>query len=259
MNQPNAGESLGTSIAFFADLLAGSMADDLAVRQKLFVPRETYVKQKRTEYIDLLINQNLETEKMFTRLSVILKSEMESLPAEQKKTYLAEFTQSFGLLTSIKRNPEFLPDRLDLLAKKTVQDLLSFSPALMKWIYDVGYRFFKNDQNEDASLIFSFLVFLNGLVPDYRIALGFAQLRLQKNLEALSSFSVASLLNPNLPATRYNSAKIYLEMNQPNDALAELDALQDIIVSQNLRTLQPALDELKIKALQKISSNGELS
>ena len=254
MTEPNSGESLGAAIAVYSDLLAGDMADDLAVHGKLFIPRERFIEQKRPELIEELLNQNLATQNIFAQIAKLLKAELENLPLEERKTYQEEFTKAQEFLTSIKRTPQFLIDHVDLLKKNSMQELLSFSNATLKWIYDVGYRLSQKEQIEEASLIFSFLVFLNALVSDYWIALGLTQLRLQKNKEALTSFSSASILNPSSPITRYNSAKIYLEMNQPDDALAELDALDDIIKAQNLSDLKPLLKELKLKAQQKTTS-----
>ena len=117
-------------------------------------------------------------------------------------------------------------------------------------IYTIGYNLSLENKHEDALCLFQMLTTLNPLVSDYFIAQGLSERSLQQNNEALQSFAMAAIMNPNQPISRYNSAELYLELHQVKDAKLELEVLEEIITVNKLTDLQPALESLRSKIQQ---------
>ena len=234
-------ESIFTELA---SLVAEDQADELEGKQQLLMPREQYVKQKKTALIYELERENKELLEHMATAKHILSENLQILPQEEKGYYAKEFITAMDRLT---HNIEIK----QMVTEDSWQSLLGFSNKTMFWIYSLGYNLFEEKNYNEALSLFLMLTTLNSTVPDNWIALGLTQKNLSLEDCALNSFNTASLLNPENPTSRYQSAEIYLHLGEFDKALIELEALSEIIESQKLESLRPQLEFLLSKAKNK--------
>lgn len=238
-----------------AELMVHQQADELAVEGKLLESREQYVKNHVTVLTEQLYAHSKKMEKRFKSAGALLKAELDLIPAAEKAIYEKDLSQAMDLLTKLGENPEAIDKKEIRMAANTYQEFLGLSNNTLLWIYSIGHKLFEERKGEEAYGIFQLLVSLNSLVSDYWVALGFVQHFVKEQQESLNSFSMASILNPENPISRYQSAKIYLELSQFDDARVELEVLEKIITTQPLEHLKPSLVSLKnqLNSLQSLS------
>jgi tetratricopeptide (TPR) repeat protein len=143
------------------------------------------------------------------------------------------------------------------LKANTFQEFLKISKDTLSWIYSIGHKLYTAKKGDDAYAIFHLLTCLNSLVCDYWIGLGFAQYLVGEAEPALHSFSMASILDPENPTSRYQSAKIYIERKEFSDALTELSVLEEVIQKYNLDRLKTSFLALKNQAQSLQALEGE--
>lgn len=243
------------SIAFkpIAEAIANSLADELEVQGKLHPKRDSFINKQIALYTEAFEESFLQLQENFSKAGTLLKEEIGLLSTVEKECYEEEFSSSFLKIMQLINNPKSQELPTDLLEANTFQEFLGLSNEVLIWIYQTGYHFLQQKKHENAYCLFLFLTQMNALIPDYWIAKAFCEKSLQKPVEALHSFSIASLLNPDSPVARYNSAEIYLELCQFDDALSELAVLEKIIKKKNIQQLQPAINLLKSKIMVKSS------
>ncbi len=230
--------------AELAELIATEQVEALESKGKLPIPKENYIKQKAISLTEEWETENTKFIGYMKKAKELLEEDLNLLPPSEKKSYSEEL-----LIAAIKlENPP---------TKEVVAELGSWQKALglnnetLLWIYNLGSRFFNEKHYEEAVSLFSFLTLLNPMIWEHWIALGFAQKELNQDIYALNSLSLASLLNPHDPTSRFQSAKIHLKLSQFDEALLELEELQKIITEQNLEDLKPHLEFLLNQAKNK--------
>ena len=234
-------ESIFTELA---SLIAENQADELESKQQLLLPRDHYIKQKTTALLYELERENKELLEQMAVARHILSENLQILPPEEQGYYAKEFLTAMDKLT---HNVEIK----QVVTEDSWQSLLGFSNKTMFWIYSLGYKLFEEKNYKEALSLFLMLTVLNSMVPDNWVALGLTQKNLSLENLALSSFNTASILNPENPTSRYQSAEIYLHLGEFDKALIELEALSQIIESQKLESLRPQLKFLQSKAKNK--------
>ena len=227
-----------------AALIAESQADELAVKQRLMMPREKYIEQKTLGLIHDLEKEHKKTLHYMEQARKLLLEDLKNLPDQEKEHHARELLLA---MSKLSHNVEME----EVIAATSWQKFLGLSDETLIWIYKLGLKFFEKKSNEEALSLFLMLPMLNPLVADYWIALGFAQKELSLQDLALNSFSSASFLNPDNPTPVYQNAKIYLHLGQFDDALQELEVLTGIIEKQKLDFLKPQLELLLTKAQNK--------
>ncbi|MES2198895.1 MAG: tetratricopeptide repeat protein [Chlamydiota bacterium] len=243
--------SLSDEFARIAEFLANAQADELEIKKGLMTPRSKYVEEKSAS-----IKQEMEEQyaKMLRRMSsvgVILEQELNQLPQIEKDHHMGEISFAMKRLLQCKASPDELAKETKLLEANIWQDFLAFSDETLLWIYKIGYRYSEEKKSEEAKALFQLLVMLNPQVSDYWVALGFVERQLSEETEALDAFSMASILNPENPVSRYQSAEIYLQRGELEDALVELDVLAEIIEKSKLDSLRSELEQLRSKVRSK--------
>ena len=238
-------ETLGIFIALNANLEAHKLADEQEEKGPMMVPRKTFVDEKQ----DALIKESLDAVytigRMFTEAGETLSQACEELPEEKKNKYKEEMIKGMATLSSLNENLGILKHNPDLLAAHTMQEVLSLSFETVQWIYKVGSDYFEKGDDGKALGIFTVLVYLNSLSPDAWLALGLTQQRMQNPSDAHLSFFLASRLDPQSVANKYNLIKSYLTLQVLDKAREELLELEKLINEQMLTHLNPLVDDLK--------------
>ena len=224
-----------------AELIAESQADELAVKQRLMMPREKYIEQKTQGLIHDLEKEHKKTLSYMDQARNILLEEIRQLPLAEQEHHAKDILIAVDKLS---KNIE-----LDQVEKAgSYQQLLGFSNETMLWIYQLGSKFFGEKHYEKALSLFLMLTLLNPLICEHWTCLGFTQKNLSLEPSALLSFSTAALLSPENPTPRLQGAEIHLHLGDFDKALIELEALREIIESQNLSSLKPQLELMMNKA-----------
>jgi tetratricopeptide (TPR) repeat protein len=141
-----------------------------------------------------------------------------------------------------------IQENIEILANSiNFQGFLGLSDEIMIWAYKEGRYYYMQKEYEDAEAIFCFLTLCNTLVCDYWIGLGMTQRALQKNEEALHSFSIAALVNQDSFLARYYLTELYLQMGFISDAKIELSCFEEIIKKHKRQDLYPAYENLHLQ------------
>ena len=207
-----------------------------------FFPKDEYIKEKTAKILLQLSEHFQNTEEIFKLSFRLLYEELSSLPEKERITQeFSHALEMIGLLTNL----EELAKHTELLPANTYQEFLGISNETLLWMYKVGHKFYEEKNFDNASAIFRLVVQLNPLVYDYWTAFAFAQLNQNKPEDALHSFASAIYIDPEGPVARYQSSKIYLSLGKTEDALIELEVLENIANTNNRESLKPLIEELK--------------
>ena len=232
------------SFTEIASLVANAQADILEAKQPLPTSRKLYIEEKTKQLTTILEDDYNKLLLHMKRLNEILILELHLLPQVKRALHRQEL-----ILATNKLRSHIDPE--EVAAAGSWQKLLNLTNETMLWIYQVGYKQFEEKKLEQALSIFLTLAILNPHICDYLIALGTAQLALAQKTQALHTFSLASILEPEHPIIRFRCAEIYLDSEQFDDALLELEALREIIEKEKLNSIKPYFEFLKNKANNK--------
>lgn len=233
-------EPLFTEIA---RVVANAQADELAVKQRLMIPRDLFVEQKMESIVEALKEENKKILDSLAKANELLMEDLNLLSNEEREHHVQELEAAIDKISG-KIDQEVLAQA------DSLQKILGLSNETVLWIYKLGYKYFEMGKYEESYSLFLVLTLLDPLVGDYWSALGFAQRGLLLDANALKSFSLASNLSPANPTIRYQLAEIYLKLKQPVEAMTEAGILMEIIKKQNLDGLKPHA-ELLLSAVQK--------
>jgi len=237
-----------------AELIANVQADELEIKKELPGLRKQYIERKIASILQVLEEQYADLISKMEKSDKILKEELKHSPSKAGKKHEENFALAIEKLKISKTNPSHLGNTSKSFKSDSWQDLLGLSNATLVWVYEIGYAHYEKGQFKDAETLFGTLVMLNGLISDYWVALGFAQRKMGKESEAISSFAMGTILNPENPIPRYQSAELYLKAGLFEDVLAEVETVSKIIAEKgSLDLLKADLEVLKAKAEKKES------
>lgn len=240
----------GTDSLFLplAELIANTQADELQVKNQLLTSRENYVADKTASILQSLEEQSKKMLHSMQKLNTILTQELALLSKPEQEIHTKEFNIALERLDQIKKSPEGITKDPTLLDSESWQKFLGLSEATVLWLYQIGRQHYEQQKLEEAQTLFHLLIMLNSLDCDHWIGLGFTQKSLSQPQQALDFFAMAILLNPENPISRYQSAKLYLELGQFEDALIELEVLSQIVEKEKLDFLKSDIEVLFTKA-----------
>jgi tetratricopeptide (TPR) repeat protein len=228
----------------FADVIANARAEEQEGKGNPVIDKEAHIEKESTQILDALMVENKKAVALAKESSLIMVEELKLLPLEKQKQLGQEFVSA---MKNLEGYEEAVP-----LEEESLKETLGLSVELLSWIYGIGHKLFKEEQYKKAEGIFSVLVLLNPMVCDYWMAIGFTHEALDCQEKALYAFSYASLLDFENPASRYKSAEVYFKLEKFEDALVELEILEEIITKQNLDNLRIELKALKNKVQVKL-------
>lgn len=242
-----------TLFSTLAELMANAQADELQVKNQLLTSRERYVADKTASILETLQEQSQKTQHSMQMVNALVKEELTHLSNLEKEKYTKEFHTAVERLNLNKTQMEELLKDQKIVQADTWQDFLGFSEDTLLWLYQIGLRNYEQKRLEESHAIFRLLIMLNSLDCDCWIGLGFTQKSLLQPQEALNSFATAIILSPENPIARYQSATLYLELGQFDDALVELEILSEIIQKEKLDDFKSEVEVLLNKARNKQS------
>lgn len=129
---------------------------------------------------------------------------------------------------------------------KTYQEMLEISDVEMQRYFEVGRRYLKNRQFDEASDIFLLLATLSPLTGNLWVHAGNAEQALGRFEDALEAYSMAMLADANDPLPHYFSAEVYYEI-QAKDLAKECLKVCVALIEENEHylALKQHVDNLK--------------
>lgn len=127
-----------------------------------------------------------------------------------------------------------------------IQQLCDFSDATLNWLYNVSLDCINNNQLDSAIDLLRYINFINPYIAESWTSLGFCHQKQHHLVEALESFSIAKILNPEIIQPRLFSAYCYFDLNKSQEAMNEVNELE-IWLERSLQKEQflPYLHNLK--------------
>lgn len=232
--------NISSALMTVATSLAQEHADEHAVKNTLSVPKEQFIETEKNIILGSLKNTWKTVLDRMGKGQKALEEHLVLLSPTEKAQIKSELDAAAKKLEEKGMSPS-----LDV---PSLQEELSIRNSTLLHIYKAGYECFQHQKLDEAFALFLTLTLLNSKVVDYWMALGTVQRALHSERAALYSFSLVSLLDLNNTLSRMHSAEIYLHLQEGEDALAELEALSEIIEEKKLDSLKPQLARLQEKA-----------
>ena len=236
-----------SELASIAEGIVNELADELEVKRPLPVSRKLYVEGKTLILAKTLQEEYKKVLLQMSRVGEVLDDELTRLPEIERESYSKELSLAMEMLKSGI-------DSDDLEKAGSLQSLLKLRNETLLWIYRLGAQRFEEKKFDEALSFFMVLVALNSRVCDYWIALGTTQQALLLDADALISFSLAAVLDPEYAMPKCHSAEIYLRLGRFDEASLEIEALAEIIQKKNLDSLKSYLECLQNKLVNRQSS-----
>lgn len=105
-----------------------------------------------------------------------------------------------------------------LKSGKTPQEIIGYSPEIMRQFYAAAYRLYQAGLDSEAADAFFFLTVLNPSVQVHWLALGMAEQCQKKYEDALIAYAMATLLKSDDPLPYYYSAVCYQALHEKENA-----------------------------------------
>lgn len=115
------------------------------------------------------------------------------------------------------------------IAAKAVQqgvmpkDMLGLSDAMIEGIYGQAYRLYNTGKYKDASQLFRLLIMLNSTESKYAMGLGACFHMLKEYKNAVSTYALCGVIDPENPIPHYHASDCYLHLQDPVSALIALE------------------------------------
>lgn len=247
MEKENTKDLIKEMFIAMGDIVIQQLVDQLEAKGGLLQPKQLYIDQKKNELMKVFDAARLKKAKAFDRAGVLLHAKILTLPPVDRERIEKEFSSARLFVKEVVEGRVVLDDS----SEKSLQSLIGLSNETLLVLYDIGYKSFVGGSSEDALAIFDILTSLNPRVFDYWIAQGLVERSIHLEKEALVSFAYATLLDPENPTPRYNSAELYYQQGQIEDAKIELEVLEEIIKAQQLLELRPEVESLRSKIFSK--------
>lgn len=223
-----------------AEALGLQKAEELEAKGGLLQSKDAYIEQAKKEIFDAIESGFTTQINTLILGGKLLHEQLSILSAVEAEPIKAELTNALNAANSMATGGDATIKITD-----NPQTVLGLSEKTIRWIYSAGYTFFEKKENEKALAIFRLLTVLNPLIFDFKLAEAATLKELGLQEEALYTFSLASLLNPNHLAPHYNSADIHLNENNLDKAREEIDILEKLMQEQNRQDLNQELASLK--------------
>jgi len=133
-------------------------------------------------------------------------------------------TEEIGATLSKEKSKDF-----QNVAAKVVQggmmpkDMMGLSDAMVEGIYGQAYRLYNTGKYKDASQLFRLLIMLNSTEPKYAMGLAACFHMLKEYKNAVSTYAICGVIDPENPVPHYHASDCYIHMNDPVSALIALE------------------------------------
>ncbi len=115
------------------------------------------------------------------------------------------------------------------IAAKAVQqgimpkDMLGLSDAMVEGLYGQAYRLYNTGKYKDACQLFRLLIMLNSTEPKYAMGLAACFHMLKEYKNAVSSYAMCGVIDPENPIPHYHASDCYIHLNDPISAIIALE------------------------------------
>lgn len=131
------------------------------------------------------------------------------------------------------------------------KDMMGLSDAMVEGIYGQAYRLYNTGKYKDASQLFRLLIMLNSTEPKYAMGLAACFHMLKEYKNAVSTYSICGVIDPDNPIPHYHASDCYIHMEDPVSALIALEmAIKRAGDKPEFQTLRDRAS-LTIEALKK--------
>ena len=139
---------------------------------------------------------------------------------QQIKRSTAELATNLG-----KEKAQEIKVASDRVVKEGVmpKDMMGLSDAMVEGIYGQAYRLYNTGKYKDASQLFRLLIMLNSTEGKYAIGLGACFHMLKEYKNAISTYSICGVIDPENPIPHYHASDCYIHMNDPVSAMIALE------------------------------------
>lgn len=134
---------------------------------------------------------------------------------------------------------------------ETLQEMFGISKEAYDGFYQIGSEAFNHERYEEALCIFSLLTNLNNLVFEPWLGQGICWQERNNPIEALRSFSMASLVNSKHPAPYLHTAEVYLSINDRELAEQMLAFAEKMCPREELKRYEEHIRYLKQEIKEK--------
>ena len=221
--------------------------EELAHHPELLAQKEVLLKVKENEVKGDIEGELNEILYDLTQAEEFLIGWFQQIPPEKREALRKEFKrageifQSEWFQKSLKVSMENPLER-----ESPLQKVLKLSDSTLQTIYEAGCHLQREGDFQTARAIFRFLVFLNPLVADFWICLGFCFSNLRNFDQAFQSYQFALELEPQQPNGLYFSAVNFTLQEEYDKAHEYCDKGLTLINGHDtLPQWKPTLLELK--------------
>ncbi len=125
-------------------------------------------------------------------------------------------------------NKEKAKDFQNIAAKAVQQgvmpkDVLGLSDAMVEGIYGQAYRLYNTGKYKDACQLFRLLIMLNSTESKYAMGLAACFHMLKEYRNAVSTYAMCGVIDPNNPIPHYHASDCYIHLNDPVSAVIALE------------------------------------
>jgi type III secretion system low calcium response chaperone LcrH/SycD len=103
------------------------------------------------------------------------------------------------------------------------KDVMGLSDAMIEGIYGQAYRLYNTGKYRDASQLFRLLIMLNSTESKYAMGLAACFHMLKEYKNAVSTYAICGVIDPENPISHYHASDCYIHMNDPMSALISLE------------------------------------
>ncbi|MBV36925.1 MAG: CesD/SycD/LcrH family type III secretion system chaperone [Rickettsiales bacterium] len=107
------------------------------------------------------------------------------------------------------------------------KEAMGLTDGMVEGIYGHAYRLYNSGQYREASQLFRLLVMLDATTQKYMMGLSACYHLLGEYENALMTYSVAEILNPEDPMPCYHSSDCYARMGEMDNALEQLQFAEE--------------------------------
>jgi type III secretion system low calcium response chaperone LcrH/SycD len=136
---------------------------------------------------------------------------------------------------------------------KLLQEVMGFSNDLMNEKLRIAQQIYQQQDFEKAKNIYAYLVLLNPYKFIYWMGLAATQMHLSLYQEAVMSYSMAVVVNPNDPNPLYFAAYSYLKLGDEENAFKSLSLAVEIAKKDHRYEL---LERQSLMLLQKLKHSS---
>lgn len=111
------------------------------------------------------------------------------------------------------------------VAKEAIvpKDMLKLSDQYVEGIYGQAYRLYNTGKYVEAGKLFQLLIMINSLEPKYLLGLAACFHMLKDYKNAVQTYTICSLLDPESPIPHYHCSDCYICIGDPLSAMVCLD------------------------------------